>query len=154
LSPGTTNGGTMIRTLDPSTISPPASAYSHGVLIPPGAALAVTSGTLGLEADGELPEDFDGQCRLVWNNTAHILASGGFTLNDIVKVTTYLPDRAHVAAYRDIRDQFLPHRPASTVIIAELIDPRWLIETEVMAARPASEQERSAGRPYDVSAIR
>ncbi|MBZ0218352.1 MAG: RidA family protein [Fimbriimonadaceae bacterium] len=130
----------MIKNLNPISIAAPASAYSHGVFVPAGSDVIVTSGTLGLEPDGKLAGDFEAQCHLVWANTNRILNEGGMDLSHIVKITTYLPRRGDAVAYRTIRDQYLSHQPASTVIIADLISPDWLIETEVIAAR------ESAGR--------
>jgi len=127
----------MFTMLNPGMVAPTASAYSHGVFIPAGSDMILTSGTLGLQPDGSLPGDFEGQCHLVWANTSKILNQGGFELGDIVKVTTYLPSRDDAAAYRRIRDEYLTHEPASTVVICDLIDPKWLIETEVVAAKPA-----------------
>lgn len=127
----------MIRNLNPTSIAATASAYSHGVFMPSGSDIIVTSGTLGLAPDGSLGDDFEAQCHLVWANTNHILNESGMDLSNIVKITTYMPNRGDAAAYRTIRDQYLPHQPASTVIIADLISPDWLIETEVIAARDA-----------------
>ena len=49
-----------------------------------------------------------------------------------------LVDRAHLAAYRTVRDRHLEgHRAASTLmIVVGLADPRWLIEIEALAAAP------------------
>ena len=125
----------MIKRLNPTMVAPTASAYSHGVVIPAGSDVILTSGTLGLQPDGSLSPDFETQCHLVWANTSKILNEGGMELSDIVKVTTFLPNRDDAAAYRRIRDEYLSHEPASTVIITDLINPEWLIETEVVAAK-------------------
>ena len=45
----------------------------------------------------------------------------------------FLKNREDAGAFRTIREEVLSHRPASTVVIAELIDPAWLIEVEVIA---------------------
>jgi len=56
-------------------------------------------------------------------------------VTDIVKVTTYLSSRDLAAASSQVRNEVLgDHRPALTVVVAEIFDPRWLLEIEVVAA--------------------
>lgn len=83
----------------------------------------------------EVPAGFESQCRLVWAHIGAVLASAGTRHEDLVKVTTYLSDRAHADENGRIRREVLgAHRPALTVIVAEIFDPRWLLEIEAVAA--------------------
>ena len=126
----------MIRMLNPQSIAQPASAYSHGVLIPAGADVVLTSGTLGNLPDGTLGTDLETQCRQIFANTQAILGEAGMGLSDVVKINTYLTGRGQTAVFRGIRDEFLPHRPTSTAfVVAELLHPSWLIEIEMVAAK-------------------
>ncbi len=125
----------MVQTFNPKEIFTPVSAYSHAVLVPAGSDIILTSGAIGIDKDGNVPPEFDAQCRLVWSNIAHILADAGCSLGDIVRINAFLKRRQDAAAFRDIRDEMVPQKPAATVIISELIDPSWLIEVEVTAAR-------------------
>lgn len=128
----------MIRMLNPTSVAAPASAYSHGVYIPHGADIVLTSGTLGNAPDGKLAAGFDAQCRLIFANTAEILGAAEMDLGNVVKITTYLLRRGDTPVFRAIRDEFLPHKPASTAfVVAELLNPEWLVEIEVIAARAA-----------------
>lgn len=127
----------MARLLNPPSIYQPASAYSHGFFVPAGHDIVVTSGTVGVRPDGMVPDDFAAQCRLVFRNIQAILADAGLDLHDVVRLNGFLVRREDTAAFRAIRDEFLGHRPASTVVIADLLDPTWLIELEVVAARKA-----------------
>ena len=58
------------------------------------------------------------------------------TMANLVIVRALLVDRAHLGAYREIRDRHLAgHQAASTLlIVAGLADERWLIEIEALAA--------------------
>ena len=57
-------------------------------------------------------------------------------LADIVKVTTFLSDRAYAAENSAIRREVLASlTPALTIIIAGIYDPAWLLEIEAIAAR-------------------
>lgn len=98
--------------------------------------LLFVSGQIPVGADGTVPETFVDQCRLVWRNVEAQLRAGGFGLADIVKVTTFLSDRAYAAENSVIRQEVLAGlTPALTIIIAGIYDPAWLLEIEVIAAR-------------------
>lgn len=55
---------------------------------------------------------------------------------DLVKVTVFLLDRAHLQASREIRDRMLQGAvPASTLLIVDgLASSDWLVEIEAIAA--------------------
>ncbi len=58
-----------------------------------------TSGINGKDpATGKLPEDAAGQAAGCFENLKRVLAAGGMTLGDVVKVTVYIADEAHRAA--------------------------------------------------------
>ena len=101
-----------------------------------------TSGTVPVDADGNTPPDFEGQCRLVWANIEAILAAAGMDFDNLVKVTTYLADRKYGLANRAIRQELLGERRlALTVILPAIFDEAWLLEIEAIAvadAAPAS----------------
>ena len=85
--------------------------------------------------DGHVPADFPSQCRLAWRNIMAQLVAAGMSIENLVKVTTFLADRQYGLVNREIRQEFLGrHRPASTVIIAGIFDQEWLIEIEAIAA--------------------
>ncbi|MFN9251086.1 MAG: RidA family protein [Brevundimonas sp.] len=53
----------------------------------------------------------------------------------MVKVTTYLADRADAEVNRAVRLRVLDGRqPALTVIITDLFEPGWRVEIEAVAA--------------------
>jgi len=63
----------MLKTLNPVTVAPPFSAYSHAVEIPPGARMLYVSGQLGVAPDGSVPADFAGQADQAFRNVLAIL---------------------------------------------------------------------------------
>ena len=98
--------------------------------------LLFVSGQIPVDEDGAVPAAFADQCRLVWRNVEAQLRAGGVTLADIVKVTTFLSDRAYAQENSAIRQEVLAGlTPALTIIIAGIYDPAWLLEIEVIAAR-------------------
>ncbi len=97
--------------------------------------LVFVSGQIPMTKTGDVPPDFESQARLVWANVRAQLAAAGLTVTNIVKVTTFLASREHAdlnAAVR--RDVLGGHEPSLTVIIADIFDPAWLLEIEVIAA--------------------
>jgi enamine deaminase RidA (YjgF/YER057c/UK114 family) len=72
---------------------------------------------------------------MVWANLAAVLHEAGMGTTNLVKVTTFLSDRAHAAVNTTVRNEVLgTHRPALTVVLAGIWDPDWLIEIEAIAA--------------------
>lgn len=130
-----------MRSLDPATIRPPFGRYAHGVEIPPGARLVLTSGQLGLRPDGSCPEGALDQARQCLANCAAILADAGMGPGDVVRLAAFVTDRAHMAAYMQARDEWLAaarstRLPASTlVIVSGFTRPEFLVEVEATAAR-------------------
>lgn len=127
----------MTELINPTEIHKPASSYSHVAVTPPGARWVHVSGQIGIDAAGRTAEGFAAQAEQAWRNVLACLAAGRMDLGDIVKVTTYLVDPAHVPESRAIRARFLgDHAPASTlVIVRALAGPAWLVEIEAVAAK-------------------
>jgi enamine deaminase RidA (YjgF/YER057c/UK114 family) len=127
-----------MKTLTPTTIRAPFARYAHGVEVPPGARLVVTSGQLGIAPDDTVPQDARAQADLCFANCAAILASAGMTPADVIRINAFVTDRAHMPAYMAARDAWLadvPRLPASTlVIVTGFTRPEFLVEIEVTAA--------------------
>ena len=92
------------------------------------------SGQVGQRMDGTIPADIVEQSRLAWQNLEAQLKAAGMTLDNLVKVTTILPNPGDVAAAREARSAVLgDRRPASTLIVGGLANPAWKIEVEGIA---------------------
>ena len=128
-----------MRMLNPATIAPPFARYAHGVEVPAGARLVVTSGQLPLRADGTVPDGPEAQADLCLAMCAAILAEAGMGPADVVRINAYVTDRAHMPGYMAARDRWLAgvaRLPASTlVIVSGFTRPEFLVEVEVTAAR-------------------
>lgn len=110
--------------------------YAQAVRLSDFDELIFVSGQIPVGHDGAVPEAFGDQCRLAWRNVEAQLRAAGMALVDIVKVTTFLSDRAYAAENSAIRQEVLAGlTPALTIIIAGIYDPAWLLEIEVIAAR-------------------
>ena len=126
-----------MRSLSPAAIQPPFAAYAHGVEARV-RRLVVTSGQLGIAADGSIPETAEAQARLCFANIDAILAEAGLTRDHILRLNAYVTDRAHMAGYMAARDAYLadrPDKPASTLmIVSGFTRPEFLVEVEAIAA--------------------
>ena len=122
-------------THDPEGVQP-AVGYSHIAVVPAGTELVFIAGQVPVDLDGSVPDDFPDQARLAWRNLDRCLAAAGCTLDDLVKVTMFLRDRSYRGASREVRLEVLgDRRPVMTVIVADHIDERWLLEIEAIASR-------------------
>lgn len=129
-----------MKMLSPPTIAPPFAAYAHGVEVPAGARLVVTSGQLALGGDGTVPPNARAQADLCFANCAAILAEAQMTPADVIRINAFVTERAHMPAYMAARDAWLAgvtRLPASTlVIVSGFTRPEFLVEVEVTAAAP------------------
>jgi enamine deaminase RidA (YjgF/YER057c/UK114 family) len=118
--------------ISPDEVAPPiGDGYSHAVLA--GGVLYV-AGQIGMDPSGAIAAGFEAQARQAFENLKAVLAAAGARLSDIVKVTVVLVDRDDLAAYRTVREAYLPHRPASTLLVAKsLAMPDLRFEVEAIA---------------------
>jgi reactive intermediate/imine deaminase len=95
------------------------------------------SGTTGFDyATMTISEDLVAQTRQVFRNISAALKEAGASLDDVVRVTYYLTERASFQALAPIfGEHFARARPAATAVICGLVDERMKIEIEVTARK-------------------
>ncbi len=100
--------------------------------------LVFVSGTTGFDyATMTLPEGVEEQCQQALLNIERALVEAGAALGDVVRVRYVLPERADFEpCWPALQRAFGVARPAATMIVAGLLDPRMRIEIEVTARRP------------------
>ncbi|MCA3262318.1 MAG: RidA family protein [Telmatospirillum sp.] len=121
---------------NPPTVFPPYRGYAHATEIKGGTRLLVISGLNGFESDGQtMPESFEAQAELIWSHIRAILASADMGIENLISLRTYLADPKFDEANAQMRAKQLGmHRVASTVVCCQLLEPRWKLEVEAMAA--------------------
>jgi 2-iminobutanoate/2-iminopropanoate deaminase len=123
------------RTVDAPDAPAAAGGYAQAVEVTGASRLLFVSGQIPVGADGAVPAGFREQCRVAWANVEAQLRAAGMTLDNLVKVTTFLADRAHAGTNREVRAEILgDRRPALTVIVCGILDSAWLVEIEAVAA--------------------
>lgn len=109
--------------------------YAHAMEVQAPQRLLFVSGTMGLDEDGRPGATLDEQLALIWRNLRAILASAGMSVDNIVRLTSYLRDAAFVEANQDARLAALGGRAIpTTAIVVRTLRQDWLVEIEVVAA--------------------
>ena len=118
----------------PSDLPAPA-GYSHVVSIPAGG-LVWTSGQVGVAADGSVPDGWEAQTRLAFENVGRALAAAGAGWEQVVKLTFYVVAVDDLATVRRVRDEYVntSSPPTSSLVqVAGLFRSDLLIEVEAVA---------------------
>jgi enamine deaminase RidA (YjgF/YER057c/UK114 family)/ketosteroid isomerase-like protein len=135
---GETDMERRLRTHDPVDVPAAAGGYTNSLEVPPGHRLLFISGQIPETPDGVVPDDPEGQCRLIWQHIESCLRAADMRLTDLVKVTTFLGSRdlasVNTAARQDVLEG---HTPTLTVIVTDIFSPQWKLEIEAVAAAPA-----------------
>ncbi|MFB7645323.1 RidA family protein [Streptomyces sp. NPDC056084] len=123
------------RILAPEGVAP-GNGYSH-VVWGTGRFVAI-SGQCALDEKGAVVGEGDvrAQADQVFENLRRCLASAGATFEDVVKLTYFVTDIAHLPAVRAARDAVLtPEQlPASSAVqVSALFRPELLVEIEAFA---------------------
>ena len=123
------------RVIDAEDAPKPLGGYAQAVEIASASRILFISGQIPASPDGAVPQRFEDQARLVWQNVIAQLRAAGMTLDNLVKVTYFLSDRKYIADYRRVRQEVLgDRRIALTTIITGIFDEKWLLEIEAIAA--------------------
>ena len=119
----------------PELAPPPVGLYNHVVKV---GSTVYIAGQVPRGIDGKAVHvgDSAAQIRQVWANLEIAVKAAGGTLQDIVKTTTYVVGAENLGKIREARMSILPEqgRPTSTtVVVAGLADPDFLVEVEAVA---------------------
>jgi len=101
----------MPKTFNPPSVRRPFGHYNHGLLVPPGATLLVTSGQLGIAADDAVPESVTAQAELCFEAIHAILAEAGMDFSDVIRISGFVTRREDFAPYMAVRDRYTRSTP-------------------------------------------
>jgi len=116
-------------------VYPATSDYVHAMEVRDAQRLLFVAGTMGLDPSGTPGATLDEQLTLIWNNIRAILAAADMTVDNIVRLTSYLREADYAEANAAARIEALGGRPVpTTAIVAQTLVSDWLVEIEVIAA--------------------
>jgi enamine deaminase RidA (YjgF/YER057c/UK114 family) len=84
--------------------------------------------------DADPPAGAYDQAKVCLATIARALADAGASLEDVVRTRIYVTDASYIDEVgRAHGEVFANVRPATTGIVTQLLDPRWLVEIEAEA---------------------
>jgi 2-iminobutanoate/2-iminopropanoate deaminase len=136
-----------VRTINPDSLPAPfKNRFSHGKLVPGDAQWLYTAGQTGRDVDGRIGEGIEEQADFTMRNLYNIVVDAGMSSADVIKMTIYYLDPAHLPIIVAARNHYFgdDFRPASTAVgIAALANPAYLVEVELVAARVDENRDSS-----------
>ncbi|QDQ00908.1 RidA family protein [Lysinibacillus fusiformis] len=128
---------TKIIRKNPKGMPTPVGNYTHITKIPRNSELYVTSGQIGLDQNGLMPQNMNDQITNTFNNIKVVLDSEGLTADNIIKVNIWAIDKIDWEyLYAEWEKLFGNDYPAMTIgYISELGLPEIKIEIEIWAAK-------------------
>ena len=112
-------------------------AFSPGVRV---GDLLFVSGQIAQGGDGQLVggSDCAAQTRQVMARIRAIVEAAGATMQDVVKITTFLVNLDDYPGFSQVRSETFPETPpaSSTVVVAALVRPEFLVEVEAVVHIP------------------
>ncbi|MED5579458.1 MAG: RidA family protein [Nitrospinota bacterium] len=126
------------KNYNPQSLHIPFANYVHGIAIDEAKRVIFVAGQVSADKEGNIigVGDFDAQSNQVIKNLKEVLAEGGATLSDLVKVTTYVVGKEYTQAARELGIQYWDksNPPTSTLIVcAGLANPDFLVEIDAVA---------------------
>ena len=121
---------------NPKGVFPPYRNYSHAVEVNNTDRLLFISGLNGYLPNGaDMPETFEEQAEMIWQHIGTILQSADMTYHNIVSLRFYLADPSYDESNVQILMKYLgTHCPARTVFCCQLLETKWKLEVEAVAA--------------------
>jgi len=126
-----------IKIHNPKELFQPYRSYSHGVEVADGVRLLFISGLNGYEVDGtSMGDTFAEQAEQIWQHIGAILRSADMDYSDVVSLRTYLSSPDDDEENVQFRQKYMgDNKPSSTVICCQLLETKWKLEIEAVAAQ-------------------
>lgn len=121
---------------NPAEVFPPYQSYAHAVEVRGNMRLLFISGLNGFLSDGiTMPAAFEEQGDLIWQHIGTLLRAAGMDYGNLVSLRTYLASPEYDEANVKLRVKYLgASRVAGTVICCRLLETKWKLEIEAVAA--------------------
>lgn len=141
------------RRIEGAAYGVPVAGFTQAMEVAGDCRFVFVSGVTARDAAGRIAGagDLAAQTQQVYENLQLILAEAGATLDDVVRVVTYLRHMDDYPAMYAVRRRYWPrHAPASTTVeVSRLFDPDQLLEVEVTVVVPGDRTSGVVGRAAD-----
>jgi enamine deaminase RidA (YjgF/YER057c/UK114 family) len=131
-----------IEIFNPKEMGQPLGPYSQIARVRAGEFIFI-SGQVGADASGNVPDDFDAQCKLAYANIETALKSVGAQWANVVQFTSYLVNAQDIPKYMAYRAGAYPvffptlvYPTHTLLIINRLVRESLLVEVQAIAALP------------------
>ena len=128
----------MNKMNNPEGVHAPFGGYHHCAVLAPNKEILTIAGQVGAYADGKIAEGFRAQAEQAFRNVLLCLEANRYKAENLVKLTIFILDRAHLEEMRAARTAVLGPDvmpPSTLLVVSGLASPDMLIEVEAMAAR-------------------
>ncbi|MGH6953691.1 MAG: RidA family protein [Alphaproteobacteria bacterium] len=123
--------------IKPDSMHQPFSHYSHAVIVEGAKRIIFCAGQVPGDPKGNIlgPENFEAQGELAMANLKEVLRQAGATLEDVVKLVSYVCSQHDVKKVRAlVRKHFPTNPPANTIcVLRGLAHPDYLLEIDATA---------------------
>ena len=126
-----------INRLNPKNTPCPVGNYSHVTVIPKNAELYTFSGQIGIDATGNIPQDFNEQVILTFNNIKQLLQSQELVSDNVIKVNIWSTQEIDWDFFdKQWENLFGLKYPSMTIAYIKALGlPEIKIEIEIWAAK-------------------
>ncbi|PJR05018.1 RidA family protein [Avrilella dinanensis] len=123
--------------LNPENIPIPVGKYSHVTIIPKNSDLYTFSGQIGVDNNGNIPENLNEQVDNTFKNIQQILESQNLTSDDVIKVNIWATEEINWNfLYAEWETLFGQTYPSMTIGYVKALGlPEIKIEIEIWAAK-------------------
>lgn len=121
---------------NPHGIALPMGEYTHLTIVPSEAELIVSSGQVGIDIEGYIPDSVERQFQIALENTITLLNSENINTDGIIKVNIWLTETVDKEVFADIYKKFHNGSSPSMTLayVSALGTPDLKVEIEVWAA--------------------
>jgi 2-iminobutanoate/2-iminopropanoate deaminase len=122
---------------NPRTIHAPVGRYVHHIEVSGETRLLFISGQVGMDVEGNVPDDGVAQFEVALRNVLLNLEAAGFEPTDLVKIVTYVVGDIDPVARRQVLSRVLgDHVTTSTLLfISALAAPEYKVELDAWAVK-------------------
>ena len=120
----------IITDLAPKAIGPYSQAIKAGDLLFLSGVMPINPATSELE-----PNDIELQAKRIMSNIDALLKEAGYSVDNVVKTTCFLPDINDFAKFNEVYADYFTSKPARSCVAVKDLPKKALVEVEVIASK-------------------